>query len=213
MVLVALGLFAGGSTNATLFKLGAGTLLTFMGVALLSPYLVGPMSSAIGWPIQRIAGFPGRLARENAMRQPGRTAATAAALMIGVALVTFASVFAAGASATIDSAVKDNFKGAFVVSNVDGFSPFSAQVLKGVSTVDGVQSVSALRFSKAKVKGVSGDTSVSGIDPATLPGALQHQGREGPAGRDPAARLDRGRRRQEGLRRRPQRQGRARRSC
>ena len=180
VVLVALGLFAGGSTNATLFKLGVGTVLTFMGVALLSPYLVGPMSSAIGWPIERFAGFPGRLARENATRQPGRTAATAAALMIGVALVTFASVFAAGASATIDSAVKDNFKGAFVVSNVDGFSPFSAQVLKGVSTVEGVQSVSALRFSKAKVKGVSGDTSVSGIDPATLPGLYSINVEKGP---------------------------------
>jgi putative ABC transport system permease protein len=180
VVLVALGLFAGGSTNATLLKLGAGTILTFVGVALLSPYLVGPMSSAIGWPIERIAGFPGRLARENAMRQPGRTAATAAALMVGVALVTFASVFAAGVAATIDGAVKDNFKGDFFVSNVDGFSPFSAQVLKGVEQLDGVDKVSAIRFSKAKVKGVSGETGVSGIDPATLPELYKLNVEKGP---------------------------------
>ncbi len=180
VVLVALGLFAGGSTNATLLKLGAGTVLTFMGVALLSPYLVGPLSSVIGWPVQKVAGFPGRLARENAMRQPGRTAATAAALMIGVALVTFASVFAAGASATIESAVKENLKGAFVVANSDGFSPFSAQVLKGVDGVEGVDKVSALRFSKARVKGVSGDTSVSGIDPTTLPELYKVKVSKGP---------------------------------
>ena len=180
VVLIALGLFAGGSTNATLFKLGAGTILTFIGVALLSPYLVGPMSSVLGWPIERVAGFPGRLARENAMRQPGRTAATAAALMIGVALVTFASVFAAGVAATIDGAVKDNFKGDFFVSNVDGFSPFSAQVLQGVKGLDGVEKVSAVRFSKAKVKGIAGETSVSGIDPATLPELYRLQVEKGP---------------------------------
>ena len=187
VVLIALGLFAGGSTNATLLKLGIGTVVTFMGVALLSPYLVGPMSSAIGWPVQRVAGFPGRLARDNAMRQPGRTAATAAALMIGVALVTFASVFAAGVAATIDGAVKDNFKGDFFVRNVDGFSPFSAQVLKGVGTVEGVSQVSAVRFSKARVKGVSGETAVSGVDPATLPQLYRLQPQKGPD--DAVARL------------------------
>ena len=180
VVLVAVGLFAGGSTNATLLKLGLGTVLTFIGVALLSPYLVGPMSSAIGWPVERIAGFPGRLARENAVRQPGRTAATAAALMIGVALVTFASVFAAGVAATIDGAVKDNFKGDFFVSNTDGFSPFSAQVLAGVHGLEGVQEVSAIRFSKARVKGVSGETAVSGIDPVSLTRLYKLQVKDGP---------------------------------
>ena len=190
VILIALGLFAGGSTNATLVKLGIGTVVTFMGVALLSPYLVGPMSSVIGWPVQKVAGFPGRLARDNAMRQPGRTAATAAALMIGVALVTFASVFAAGVSATIDGAVKDNFKGDFFVRNVDGFSPFSAQVLKGVGTVEGVSTVSAVRFSKARVKGIAGETAISGIDPATLPELYRLQPKKGPD--DAVARLGTG---------------------
>jgi putative ABC transport system permease protein len=190
VVLVALGLFAGGSTNATLLRLGLGTVVTFIGVALLSPYLVGPMSSVLGWPVERIAGFPGRLARENAMRQPGRTAATAAALMIGVALVTFASVFAAGASATIEGAVRENFKGAFVVTNADGFSPFSAQVLRGVGQVEGVGAVSGIRFSKARIRGISGETSVTGIDPATLPGLYRIKVEDGP--RDAVERLSGG---------------------
>ena len=69
VVLVALGLFAGGSTNATLLKLGAGTILTFIGVALLSPYLVGPMSSVIGWPDRADRGLP-RAARARERDAP-----------------------------------------------------------------------------------------------------------------------------------------------
>ena len=128
--------------------------VTFIAVALMSPRLVRPMASVLGRPAQRFAGFPGRLARENAMRQPGRTAATAAALMVGVTLVTFASIFAAGAKATIDDAITDNLKAELVVQNTDGFSPFSGRVLPAVAQVDGVAAVSAVRFSKAKLTGL-----------------------------------------------------------
>ena len=71
--------------------------------------------------------------------------------MIGVALVTFASIFAAGAKATINGAIDKNLKSAFVVQNTDGFSPFSPEVLRSVDRVDGVSSVSGVRFSEAKV--------------------------------------------------------------
>jgi putative ABC transport system permease protein len=95
---------------------------------------------------------------------------TAAALMIGVALVSFASIFAAGAKATINDAIDANLKSAFVVQNTDGFSPFSPEVLRTVDDVDGVSSVSGVRFSQAKVQGVGGNQSVSSIDPQTFLG-------------------------------------------
>ena len=68
-------------------------------------------------------GLIGRLARENTQRNPARTAVTAAALMIGLALVTFVTVFAAGIKSSISSAVDDNFQGELVIQNTDGFSP------------------------------------------------------------------------------------------
>src|SRR5919199_3915447 len=175
-----MGLF--GSANpasAAISLMGGGAALTFLAVALLSPRLVPPLANLIGRPIERLTGVTGQLARENSMRQPGRTAVTAAALMIGVALVSFASIFAAGAKATINDAIDTNLKSAFVVQNTDGFSPFSPQVLKTVDDVDGVSSVSAVRFSEAKVKGVGGNQSVSSIDPQTFLGLYRLEMKQG----------------------------------
>ena len=78
------------------------------------------------------AASPGDWRARTPCANPGRTAVTAAALMVGVALVTFVSIFAAGAKETIAKAVDDNLKAAFVVQNTDGFSPFSAAVLPAV---------------------------------------------------------------------------------
>ncbi|HVP02438.1 MAG TPA: FtsX-like permease family protein [Solirubrobacteraceae bacterium] len=179
------GLFGSGSANSALAALGFGVAATFIAVALLSPWLVRPLASLMGRPVQRLAGFPGRLARENAVRQPARTASTAAALMVGVALVTFASVFAAGARATIENAVRDNFKGAFVVTNADGFSPYSARALGAVRAVPGVGAVSGVRFTTGKVG--RSKVSVTGIEPATFPQLYATTVKKGP--RDAVARL------------------------
>jgi len=119
------------------------------------------------------------------VRQPSRTASTAAALMVGVALVTFASVFAAGARATIENAVRNNFTGAFVVTNADGFSPYSAQVLGAVGKVQGVGSVSGVRFTTGKVG--NSKVSVTGIEPATFPELYATTIKKGPP--DAIARL------------------------
>jgi putative ABC transport system permease protein len=171
VALMCIGLFGSlKSDSAAISFMGGGAAITFVAVALLSPRLVRPLASVIGRPIERATGITGQLARENSVRQPGRTAVTAAALMIGVALVTFASIFAAGAKATINGAIDANLKSAFVVQNTDGFSPFSPQVLENVDKVQGVSSVSAVRFSEAKVGGVKGNQSVSSIDPKTFLG-------------------------------------------
>ena len=178
--LMCVGLFGSlKSDSAAISFMGGGAALTFLAVALLSPRLVRPLASVIGRPIERMTGITGQLARENSIRQPGRTAVTAAALMIGVALVTFASIFAAGAKATINGAIDANLKSAFVVQNTDGFSPFSPEVLRTVDRVQGVSSVSGVRFSEAKVKGVGGNQSVSSIDPETFLGLYKLDMKEG----------------------------------
>ena len=165
VVLMCAGLFGGGSTNAALGLMGGGAGLTFLAVALLSPRLVRPIAGVVGAPFAR-RGITGRLARENSVRQPGRTAATAAALMIGVALVTFASVFAASANKTIAKAVDDNLSAQLVVQSKDGFSGFSNGAIRDVQRVPGVQAASPVRFSKAKARGIKGDITVTGVDPA-----------------------------------------------
>ena len=76
-----------GATEALLL-LGVGAVLVFLGVGMLARFVVRPLTRAIGAPIEAAAGTTGRLARANATRNPARTAATAAALMIGVGLVT-----------------------------------------------------------------------------------------------------------------------------
>jgi putative ABC transport system permease protein len=164
LALMAVGLAGTGSTNRDLTFVGVGAGLMFLGTALVSPRLVGPIAGVIGKPMR---GITGRLARENAMRQPGRTAATAAALMIGVALVAFASIFAASARKTIHDAVSNGSHAQFIVQNTDGFSSFSPQAAERVAKISGVQKVSPLRFAQGKVG--KKDVSVTGVDPASFP--------------------------------------------
>ena len=105
---------------------GGGAVATLFGVSMFSPRLVRPLASVIGWPLERLRGITGRLARENAVRKPGRTAVTAGALMIGLAVVVFVTVFAAGISASVGNAIDRNFQGDIVLQNTDGFSPISS---------------------------------------------------------------------------------------
>ena len=73
---------------------------------MLAPRLVKPLASLVGLPASRLGGSAGRLARENAVRNPGRTASTAAALMIGLALVTVVATLGAGLRGSTETAVK-----------------------------------------------------------------------------------------------------------
>ena len=98
--LLALGMLKGGSLGVagTLAASLGGMLLLFIGAAMLVPIAVPVIARIVGWPAARFAGIPGRLARDNAIRNPGRTASTAAALMIGIALVSAIAIGAAIAS-------------------------------------------------------------------------------------------------------------------
>ena len=121
--MVLLGLFGSGSAGTRAGLMGGGAVAVVFAVSLFSPRLVPPLASVAGWPLERLRRLTGRLARENAQRNPSRTAVTAAALMIGVTLVAFVTVFAAGLKSTVAQVVDENFAGGLVIQNTDGFSP------------------------------------------------------------------------------------------
>ncbi|MDQ3629797.1 MAG: FtsX-like permease family protein [Actinomycetota bacterium] len=167
VIAMVVGLFAGLDESPALLCVGLGAAATFLGVALLSPKLVGPIASVVGRPVEALFGVTGRLARENTVRQPGRTAVTAAALMVGVALVAFATIFAAGGKSTIDAAIDAGLRGQAVLQNQDGFSPFAAGATERVARLDGVERVAAVRFVQARV--AREDVAVTGVDTQTFP--------------------------------------------
>ena len=162
------GLFGGAPAGQALSMLGLGAVVLFIAVALLSPRIVPPIAAAVGYPLERVRGVAGRLARENSIRNPGRTAVTAAALMIGLALVTFVAILADGVKASIDDTVSADMRAQFVVQNKDGFSNISPKTGEAMRRVPGVRAVSPLNTSQAKVKGAGGKPFGSGIDPRTF---------------------------------------------
>ena len=93
---------AAGPAASRLSTMAGGVVLLFVGVALSARWFVRPLAGGVGWPLERLFAEPGLLARENAMRNPGRTATTAAALMVGLGLVVFVAVFANGIKASFD---------------------------------------------------------------------------------------------------------------
>lgn len=100
-------------------------------------------------------GVTGRLARENSVRQPGRTLVTALALTVGLGLVAFISVLAAGTKATIDQAVKSSFAGNLIVQNSQAGQGLPADVAPALRTVPGVGDVTAVAFTQGRVRDLS----------------------------------------------------------
>jgi putative ABC transport system permease protein len=133
--------------------LGIGVLGLFVGVAMLSSRLVRPLVRVVGIPARRLGGAAGKLAEGNAQRNPGRTAATAAALMIGIALVTFVSVLANGLRVSNSDAIERQIQSDLIVTSQDGYSEFPAAVGDAVEGVEGVETVSNVRQEIAEVNG------------------------------------------------------------
>jgi putative ABC transport system permease protein len=152
---LAFGLFAPDlGTTQLLVWMGLGALLIFFGVSLLSVRFVRPLAGALGWPATRLGGAAGALARENASRNPQRTASTAAALMIGLALVTLVAVLAAGITSTFRSAVDDIWQNAdYAVTAQNNFSPIPTSVAAAVAQSPAVEAVADVRTGEAAAFG------------------------------------------------------------
>ena len=131
-VMFVVGLFARpGGTIGLLALAGGGGLLIFLGVASVSSTVARPVTKLIGWPVAKVFGATGKLARENAGRAPRRTSATAAALMIGVALVSAAAVFASSLRATFSEILEESVKADYIITDesFQGLPPAVAETL------------------------------------------------------------------------------------
>ena len=163
---ICVGIFASGlGTAAVLLLLGLGVLALFLGVALAAPHMVEPLTRLVGFPARRGGGIAGDLANANSVRNPSRTASTAAALMIGLTLVTVVAVLGAGLRTTVESAVTDQVNAAYIVDGIDGL-PFEAAEGDALAGVPGVSTASHVRIDRALVAGEEAD--VTGVDPATI---------------------------------------------
>jgi putative ABC transport system permease protein len=166
LVAVSLGIFASGVSGAAVALLLAGGVLgLFAGIALLAPRLVKPLAHVVGWPARRIGGVAGELAGANANRNPGRTASTAAALMIGLTLVTVVAVLGSGLRVSTERAVSDQVRADYVVDGKDEL-PFRAAEGEQLEAVPGVKAATHVRSDRAVVEG--NERAVTGIDPATI---------------------------------------------
>jgi putative ABC transport system permease protein len=163
IALLVFGVFAGGLDIALrLLVLGLGVLLMFIGVAMNAPKLVPPLASVLGWPATRVGGAAGSLARENAMRNPSRTASTAAALMIGLALVTFVAVIGQGLRTSFEDAVDKLFISDYAITSANTFTPLTVNAERAVALAPNVTAVSGIRAGSA---GYLGDThNLTGVD-------------------------------------------------
>jgi putative ABC transport system permease protein len=156
MAMVLIGLFGSASGGSAAGLMGGGAVAVLLAVSLFSPRLVRPLASLAGRPLELLRRLTGRLARENTQRNPARTAVTAAALMIGLAVVAFVTVFAAGIKSSIATAIDENFQGELVIQNSDGFSPISPRAAEAARKVEGVELIATLRSVQAKLVGGDG---------------------------------------------------------
>jgi putative ABC transport system permease protein len=177
----------GASTKARLLTIGIGALGIFVGIALLAKTLVPPLVRVLGAP-GATRGVAGSLARDNAVRNPARTASTAAALMIGLALVTLVAVVAAGLKSRFETSVNALFTADYALTSENGFTPTGVASEQAVRAVQGVQVVAGVRAGDGRafghhigVTGVPGSVSkVIDVDwqhgSAAVPGQLGDDG-------------------------------------
>jgi putative ABC transport system permease protein len=160
--LLAAGLFADVPQPAAV--VGGGVMFTFIGLAVLTPLFARPLAAAIGAPARGL-GMTGRLGRENAKRNPRRTASTSAALMIGLGLVVFVSVFMTTLKASASETLDQTLRADFILSST-GFAPFSPGIAEELAERSEFSAVSPFRQAGAKIGG--GLTFVAGVDEANI---------------------------------------------
>src|SRR5947199_7029061 len=119
-----------------------GALIVFFGIALLSVRLIGPLAWTLGWPATKLGAAAGALTRDNSRRNPQRTASTASALMIGLALVTLVSMLAAGIVSSFRGAVKDIWKNAdYAITAQNNFNPIPIAASESIAKTPGVGAI------------------------------------------------------------------------
>jgi putative ABC transport system permease protein len=148
-----------------------GALLVFGGVVSLSPMLSSPVVRLLGGPLSRLFGVTGKLAEENALRNPRRTAATASALMVGVALVAAFAVMGDSLKTSFHAIFRSGLTADYVLQPDQSSAPgFSTSVASTLKTTPGVTAVAGITGGPAEVNGSV--KSLEAIDPVALPQVL-----------------------------------------
>ena len=153
-------------TAQRLIAIALGVLGLFTGVAMVSAVLVPPLARLVGYPSARIGGAAGSLARGNALRNPSRTAATAAALMIGLALVTFIAVLSDGMKASNREAIEGQVVADYLVTSQSGWQPFVAAAGDAVAEAPAAELATSVRADLAEFDGKAGY--LTGIEPGAI---------------------------------------------
>ncbi|HET6954410.1 MAG TPA: FtsX-like permease family protein [Acidimicrobiales bacterium] len=167
---VALGAGVAGRAVGDLSPLkvsGTGMVLLFVSLIVLGPVTSRPASLALGLPLPAIRGVVGRLAQQNAARNPKRTASTAAALMIGLGIVSLFLVINASLRASLDDMVDNRFRGDVVIDSGTGITGggLPGGIAEEVASLPEVSSASGIRFGFASIDGRT--EGIGGLDPAT----------------------------------------------
>lgn len=157
--------------------IGGGAVCVVIAISIFAPRLVRPAASVVGAPLERIGGLTGRLARENAQRNPSRTAVTSAALMIGLALVAFVTVFASGLNSSVTKVIDESLPGEITLQGPGGFTPIPPESVAAARDVDGVEAASGVRYASVEVDGST--TQISSVDPAAITKVLNLSWKEG----------------------------------
>ncbi len=160
---LAAGMVSSAATTTRLLEMAGGAVLVFIAVAMLSRYVVRPLAALIGRPLQALAPTSGRLARENAARNPQRTAATAAALMIGLALFVFVAVFAQGMKTSFVDALSNSNRADVVVSDDSGMMALPARGVAAVRALPDVRTATGIASATLEVNGVV--SAVAAVEP------------------------------------------------
>jgi putative ABC transport system permease protein len=161
VALFSYGVFAHGvETKLRLLAAAAGVLFLFVAVAMVASRVVRPLAFLLGAPGARLGGTAGTLARQNTARNPARTASTAAAVMIGLALITFFAVIGEGFRSSFTSSVNQLFVADYAVTA--GNHLLTNKAAAAARKVPGVETVTEIRGAQAKRNGTS--VKVSGVD-------------------------------------------------
>jgi putative ABC transport system permease protein len=152
----------GGGVSAV----GMGALGVFVGVAMVGPVIARPFARALGWPLPRVRGMAGTLARENTARNPRRSSATASALMIGVGLVTLITIFASSARASISTTLDNGMYSNYIVMTQYGMGGLDPDVAEQIDVLPETGAVTPFRFVDVKVDETA--KNISAFEPATI---------------------------------------------
>jgi len=196
LILMLIGLLADLSTSQLLLPLGLGALLMLLGVNIATPGIARPMSLFLGWPADRLFTLNGRLARLNAARNPRRTATTASALMIGLAMVSLVTVLGTSFKQTLTSQLEGSVEADWLVcvnecnTDLSTFSTavgaFSQEATRQMSEMSELESVMAFRFrpdgarppdgEQRRLTGTDLDSFSLHVDPGVVAGTLDDAG-------------------------------------